>query len=361
MALNTFLGYVVRKMVYAIFVMFGVIVVSFFLFEVLPGDPARFLMGQRADAETIRVIRKELGLDYPLLVRFGALINDLSPISIHNNYDDESPIYIGKGSYKYVKIVSAGKYDIVVKVPYLRRSFVTRRPISDIFLELLPTTFLLTISSLLIASVLGIGLGIVAAVVRGTLLDNAIIFIATLGISGPSFFVALLFYMLGYYLDKEFNLNLLGPVFTIDDFGKEVVNLTNLILPSITLGIRPLTLIVQLMRNSMIETLSEDYIRTAYSKGLSRASVIFKHALINALNPVITAISNYFAGFMAGAIFIEYVFNLRGVGWESVEALNSYDMPLLMGFIIFTAFVFIFTSLVVDIIYAIIDPRIKLQ
>lgn len=359
--MKNFLVYLIRKFLYSFLILFGVIVVAFFLFQVLPGDPARFLTGQRADAETIRIIRKELGLDLPPYLQFLSFVNNLSPISLHNKKNHESSFFL-KSDYKYLKIMDIGdEYILILKIPYLGRSFVTRRPVTDIFAELIPTTLILAFAAMIITTIGGILLGILAFLVRGTFLDNLIIFLATLGISGPSFFMGLLFYILGVYLESTLKLKLLGPFFVIDDFGNEHFEIRHVFLPAITLGIRPLSLILQLMRSSMIEVFTEDYIRTAYAKGLPKFIVIFKHAFPNAINPIITTLSIYFAGFMAGAIFIEYVFNLRGLGWESVEALNAYDLPVIMAFIIFSSAVFILTALLIDIIYAIIDPRVRLK
>ena len=133
----------------------------------------------------------------------------------------------------------------------------------------------------------------------------------------------------------------------------------NIILPSVVLGIRPLAVIIQLLRSNLLEVLSEDYIRTAYAKGLSRNQVVFKHALKNSLNPVITAISGWFASLLAGSIFVEYIFGWKGLGKEIVEALNQLDIPVVMGAVLTIAFFFIIINIVVDLIYAYLDPRIK--
>jgi peptide/nickel transport system permease protein len=151
-----------------------------------------------------------------------------------------------------------------------------------------------------------------------------------------------------------------GSLYELDDFGDSYhIVWKNLILPSFVLGIRPLAVIIQLIRTNLLEVLSQDYIRTAYSKGLSRYQVIFKHGLKNSLNPVITAVSGWFASLLAGAIFVEYVFGWNGLGKEIVKALNQLDIPVVMGAVIVIAFLFIIINIVVDLIYVYLDPRIK--
>ena len=137
------------------------------------------------------------------------------------------------------------------------------------------------------------------------------------------------------------------------------LQLKNLILPAFTLGIRPLAVVTQLSRSSMLEVLNQDYIRTARAKGLKLSRIILKHALKNSLNPVITAISGWFASLMAGVIFVEYIFGWRGLGYVMVDALNNYDLPLVMGCVITIAVIFIFINIIVDIMYSILDPRIQ--
>lgn len=153
-----------------------------------------------------------------------------------------------------------------------------------------------------------------------------------------------------------------GSLYEVDDYGRgQFINLKNLILPALTLGIRPLSVIIQLSRSSMLEVLNMDYIRTASAKGLTKFVVIFKHALRNSLNPVVTVVSGWFASLLAGAVFVEYIFAWNGIGKEIVNALNSLDMPVVMGAVMLIASVFVLINIVVDIVYAIIDPRIRLS
>jgi peptide/nickel transport system permease protein len=153
-----------------------------------------------------------------------------------------------------------------------------------------------------------------------------------------------------------------GSLYSVDDYtGKEYLNLKNLILPAITLGIRPLAIVVSLTRSSLLDALSQDYIRTAEAKGLGSFAVVVKHGLRNSLNPVITAITGWFASLMAGAVFVEYVFDWKGIGVVIVDALEKYDLPVIMGSVLFISVILIFINILVDILYAILDPRVRLS
>ena len=191
-------------------------------------------------------------------------------------------------------------------------------------------------------------------------IDRFLQLISTLGMSVPSFFSAILFsWFFGYLLHDFTGLNMTGSLYELDNYGEENrLQWKNLILPSIVLGIRPLAVIIQLLRSNLLVVLSEDYIRTAYAKGLSRSQVVLKHGLKIALNPVITAISGWFASLLAGAIFVEFIFGWKGLGKELVEALNQLDIPVVMGAVLTIAFFFIIINIVVDFIYAYLDPKI---
>ena len=153
-----------------------------------------------------------------------------------------------------------------------------------------------------------------------------------------------------------------GSLYVVDDFGEHIyIQWRNLVLPAIVLGIRPLAVVIQLMRNSLLEVLNLDYIRTAKAKGLTNYQVIKNHALKNSLNPVITAISGWFASMLAGAVFVEYIFNWNGLGKEIVNALNTLDLPVIMGSVLVIASLFILINILVDIIYSWLDPRIRLK
>jgi len=226
----------------------------------------------------------------------------------------------------------------------------------------LPETAVLAFSSIIIASVLGILLGILAAIKFNSWYDKISLVLSVLGMAAPSFFVGLIIaWLFGYVLRDYTGLSPTGSLFEIDVWEGEKIQLKNLILPAITLGVRPLAIIVQLMRSSLLDVLSQDYIRTARAKGLSGYAIIFKHALKNALNPVITAISGWFAGLMAGAVFVEYIFNWKGIGYEVYEALSKNDLPVVMGSTLVFATIFVFTNMLVDILYGFLDPRVRIR
>jgi len=221
----------------------------------------------------------------------------------------------------------------------------------------------LAFTSIVFAIILGIVLGIVSALKKNSILDKSILFFSVLGMSVPSFFSSIIVaWFFAYLLHDYTGLNMTGSLYEVDDYGRgQYMNLNNLILPAFTLGIRPLSVIIQLSRNSMLEVLDMDYIRTATAKGLNRFIVVFKHALRNALNPVVTVVSGWFASLLAGAVFVEYIFAWNGIGKEIVDALNSLDMPVVMGSVMIIATVFVLINILVDVLYAIIDPRIRLN
>jgi peptide/nickel transport system permease protein len=203
---------------------------------------------------------------------------------------------------------------------------------------------------------------VLAAVKQNTWWDTSAIFTSVLGISAPSFFMGIVIaYVFGFVLTEYTGLHMTGSLFTVDPFEGRELQLKNLILPAITLGIRPLAIITQLTRSAMLDVLDQDYIRTAYAKGLSRRVVVFKHALRNALNPVITAITGWFAELLAGAFFVEYIFGWKGIGKITVDALEKLDFPIVMGSVLVTAAFFILINLLADILYGVVDPRIRLK
>lgn len=355
--------YITKKILYGILVLYGVVTVIFFLFNVLPGDPATIMLGQRANKEAIEAIHKDLGTDRPIMEQYALYINDLSPISIHNNINNQSSWFLNPDKYNWKPLLAFGKNkSIVVKLPYLRRSYITKRRVSDIITETLPETAVLAFTSIVIASIVGIFLGIISAIKRNTIYDRLSLVLAVLGMAAPSFFVGLIIaWLFGYVLGDYTGLSPTGSLYDIDVWDGEKLKLKNLILPSITLGIRPLAIVVQLMRSSLLDVMSQDYIRTAKAKGLTSYAVIIKHALKNALNPVVTAISGWFAGLMAGAVFVEYIFSWKGIGYEVFEALTKNDLPVVMGATIIFATIFVVTNIFVDIAYGVLDPRVRVK
>lgn len=327
----------------------------FFLFNVMPADPARLTMGQRSDLASIENARKELNLDKPIFTRYVLFLNDLSPIGLHRKADREK--------YHYVPLVRISpEREIGLKWPYAGRSYRTKREVSAVLGEALPGTIILAVAAMLMATIGGIFLGTIAALKKDTWLDTSAIAVSVAGISLPSFFAGLLIaYMFGYLLHEYTGLSMTGSLWEYDAFSGRRLALHNLILPALALGVRPLAIITQLTRSALLDALSQDYIRTAYAKGLSKAKVVFRHALPNALNPVITAVSGWFAELLAGSFFIEYIFNWKGIGKITVDALDKFDFPLVMGSVLLTSCIFIAVNLVTDLMYGWLDPRVKLS
>jgi len=355
--------YLLNKFLYSIITLFGVVTVIFFLFSVLPGDPAQMMLGQNDNSEQLINIKKKYAFDKPVSEQYLLYLNDLSPLSIHSkNIDDYT--FLVKNKYNHKTIFQTNSSVFVIKFPYLRTSFTKQgKNVSEIIKNTLPNTLILAISSIFIAIVIGILFGVISALNKDRFIDNFIQFISTVGMSVPSFFSAIIFaWVFGFILNEYTNLNMTGNIYELDDFGEEYIfKLKNLILPSIVLGIRPLAVISQLMRNELLDVLSQDYIRTARSKGLTEYQIIKFHALKNSLNPVITAISGWFASMLAGAVFVEYIFGWNGLGKEIVNALNTLDLPVIMGSVLVIAFMFITINNIVDFVYRLLDPRVKLN
>lgn len=403
----------------------------FAIFSINPGDPARMLLGQRVDEEALQAVNRELGLDLPIVHQYILYLNDISPVSIHNTADKNSRIYLDSQKYKTLVSVPLGSTSIAVKQPYLRRSYQSRKPVSEIISEALPGTALLAIVAICFALVVGVSIGVVTALYKDSFIDKFALFTAVLGMSTPSFFSAIIVSWLGGYLWAETmslpmlpivgllifalitwfgkgrkslmeafsaglkgmllglgvhtliwlffgissgglgsflfvsfpgtGLDMTGSMYGVDVFEGKFLALGNLILPVITLGIRPLAVVVQLTRNSMLDVLSQDYIRTARAKGLSQSRIVIKHALRNAMNPVITAVSGWFASMLAGAVFIEFVFNWKGLGLQVFQSLQTDDYPVVMGSVLVIAAIFVIINIFVDILYGWLDPRIRIK
>ncbi|MDR0419028.1 MAG: ABC transporter permease [Prevotellaceae bacterium] len=353
------LKYVVKKILYCLITLFGVVTLIFFLFSAGMGDPTQMKLGQRSSKEAAELVRKDLGLDKPLLVRYLAYLNDLIPLSLHGK-DESSAFYYDKQKYSGVSF-EVGSTVIALKLPYLRRSYQSQKKVASLIANVFPSTFVLALAAIIMASIFGIFFGAIAALSEDTFLDRSILVITALGMSTPSFFAALLIgWIFAFLLGNYTGLNLTGNLFELDDYGEGLhLQIKNLILPAVTLGIRPLSVIAQLTRGSLLDVLSQDYIRTAQAKGLSFGQAIRRHAMKNALNPVVTAISGWFASMLAGVIFVEYIFGYKGLGFLMVDGLNQLDMPVVMGCVILIAVVFVVVNLLADICYALLDPRVQ--
>lgn len=303
--------YLLRKILYTVLVLVGVVAVTFFIRP--PGDPARVLLGQRADEASVAAMREQLGLDRPLYEQMAI----------------------------YMKNLLSGD---------LGRSIATQRPVSETILERVPATAILALTSIAIATVLGILLGVTAAWRPNTWIDTLTMSTSLLGISLPAFVVGLLFVLVfGVALEWFPNSGYI-------DRGIEY-----LVLPMITLAIRPLSIIARVTRASMLDVLGQDYVRTARAKGLSSARVFLNHALRNALNPVITTVSAWFAGLLAGTYFIEFIFNWPGIGLAAFNAIEKLDYPMIQGTVLFTAVIFVVVNTLADVVYGLVDPKVRLS
>lgn len=358
------LRYTIKRLLYGLLVLLGVVTLVFFLFNILPGDPARMMLGQRADEESIKIINRDLGRDKPVSVQYINYLNDLLPISVHNNIDPDNFFYLDADKYApYTTLLKLGKNSVVLKAPYLRRSYQSKRKVSEIIATAFPQTALLAGVALTFALIVGVLLGVLSALYKDSWVDRLTLVLSTLGMSLPSFFVAILMaWLFAYVLADVTHLSMFGNLFTVDDYGTgEYLDLKNLILPALTLGVRPLATLTQLTKNSMIEALSQDYIRTAKAKGLPFRKVVFHHALRNAMNPVVTSASGWLAGLLAGAVFVEYVFDWKGMGIVIVDGLDKYDFPVVMGAILFICVLLIVINILTDILYGLLDPRVRIQ
>lgn len=345
--------YIFRKFIFLTLTIWGVISLLFLLFQLLP-DPTTLLQGQRSDLTTKKNMEEELGLNKPALIRYINYLNDLSPISIH---DIEKV-----NQLNYIKVVQINNKLLVLKSPYLGQSYQSKKPVIELLKEYFPGTLILASLSMGLAFGLGIILGSFSAIKQDSFLDQSIIGISTIGVSVPSFFSAIIIsWFFGFVIHDFTGLNMTGSWKDYIAGEGEKIMWLNLILPSLALGIRPLAVITQLTRSSMIEVLGSEYIRTAKAKGLNKFQIIKRHALKNALNPVITASSGWFASLLAGSFFVEYIFGWKGIGKLTVESLEKSDYPVVMGCVLLVASLFIIINTLVDISYKYLDPRVEIN
>ncbi len=408
------LTFFLRRFLYGLTVLFGVVTLVFFLFGLVP-DPSRELAGQTESEEVVEAIRKKFRLDLSLGERYVLFLNDLSPVGIYDR-NPESRKSIDDLTIGYTLIAERHEHVWVLKPPYLGRSFLSERSVSAILADALPGTFILALASIAFAMITGILLGIVSALNAGGAPDRLILLFSSVGMSGPSFFMAILIAWAGGYLWHEqvnFSVWLLaflalmvvcsrlvkftspkakktgwlvlasvcaalwvvfpssirlpgtglpmnGSLYEVDVWEGKKLALSHLILPALTLGIRPLAVVSQLLRNSMLEVMGQEYVRTARAKGLSERAVVMRHVLRNALNPVVTAASGWLASMLAGAVFVEFVFGYKGLGLEVFRSLEKNDLPVVMGAVIVIAAIFVVINTLTDVLYAWIDPRVRL-
>ncbi|MEA3284974.1 MAG: ABC transporter permease [Synergistota bacterium] len=303
--------YIMRRILYTIPVVWGVVTAVFILINVVPGDPAMIMMGQRGDPETLAKIRHDLGLDLPLHKQYMNFISQLI-----------------KGD--------------------LGTSYRTNEKVADAIKDRLGATARLAMWALLLGTVIGVGAGILSAVKQYSVFDYSAMIIAIAGVSAPVFWVGLLLLLVFAY-----------GLGWLPGAGYGDGSWRYLILPVITLGVRPGALTARLTRSCMLEVLNQDYIRTAKAKGLAGNVVVMKHALKNAMIPVVTIVGTQIASLLSGAVLTETIFAWPGIGRLSVEALIARDFPMIRGTVIFMALIFLVANLIVDISYGFFDPRIR--
>ena len=342
--------------------LWGVATIVFLLFSVLPGDPAQMMLGQNANSEELILIQQKFGFDQPVFKQYTSYLNDLSPISIHPQTHDFNGL--STNQYSYTSIFNIGERVLVLKWPYLRESFQKSGvQVSQVIQDTLPNTAILAMAALLIAICFGILFGILSAIFVHSPIDRILQLVSMMGMSLPSFFSAILVaWIFGFLLHEYTSLDMTGSLYVLYDLGESYhIAWKNLVLPAFVLGIRPLAVVTQLMRNALLDEWNRAYVKTARAKGLSMSVIIWKHILKNALNPVITALSGWFASMLAGAVFVEYIFGWNGIGKEIVNALNVLDVPVLMGLVLTVSFLFIMINQVVDLLYAYLDPKVQLN
>ncbi|HHG85181.1 MAG TPA: ABC transporter permease, partial [Bacteroidetes bacterium] len=337
------LAFLFKRLLSGFLVIWGIVTLLYIIFH-LQGNPAEMMVGENSDAETKAAVERAYHLDQPAFVQYLYYLNDLSPLGLLDHNDPDL------AAQSFVRLFPTSETGfIALKSPWLRRSFQSNKRVSELLAEKLPGTAILALSAMLLACLLGIPLGVLSALKKEQWSDRLITFVTLLGISAPSFFIAVIIIRIfAVNLGDWTQLNISGYMFEERIFEPGFnIHWKNLILPAFALGVRPLSIITQLTRSSMIEVLSSDYIRTARAKGLKERFIVFRHALRNALNPVVTSISGWFASLLAGAFFIETIFDWQGLGKLTIDALSANDYPVILGAAILIGFIFVVINLLV--------------
>ena len=334
------MGFVIRKIGVLLVSLIGVITLISLIIYMAPVDPAKIQFGQREDPEALSRLKQQYYMDKPFLVQVYRYLEDLSPVQfIHPGQEERLK------SYHYVSVWESGSWQLILKYPFLRRSYVSGELVSDLLFETMPSTLILGCAAMMIAVMLGIFLGALAAFYENGWQDQLIVSFTTFLYAIPAYISAILFAMIfGYLLSAWTHLPMQGSLVGLDDYGNEVLDLKKLILPSLALGLRPIAMICQMTRSALLQVLKEPYIRMASALGLGPARIFLRHAFPNALNPIITTISSWLASLLTGAFFVEYVFNYRGMGDLTIQALNQFDVPVVLGCCVLIVTIFIFIN-----------------
>ena len=318
-------------------VLLGVSIVVFFMVRAIPGDPAQLLLGQQATEEQVQQVRQNMGLDKPVIVQYGIFLAD----AVRGDLGD---------------------------------SIVTGRPVTTELLARLPATLELTAFAMLVAILVGVPVGVISAVKQYSLLDKFTSVLALVGISMPIFWLAMILIVIffvnlgwlpfpgrlstGYAVTSITGLVLVDSLLTLN-FAAFWDGLKHLILPAIALGTIPMAVIMRMTRSSMLEVMGEDYVRTARAKGVVPWRVIFKHALRNAMLPTVTVIGLQAGLLMGGAVITETIFSWPGVGQIAAESVYRRDYAMVQGVVLYGAALFVLVNLVVDVLYGVLDPRVR--
>ena len=313
-------------------VVWGSFTLVFLMFTAVP-DPARQLAGQQADPQVIAELRAQFGLDLPVHQRYFRWLSDLLPVG---------PSEDGWG----------------LRWPSLGQSYVRPEGVGTLLLSAFPATLLLAGSAMILALMLGIPLGLMAARRPGSLMDRVLVGGSVLGMSAPSFFMAVLVgYLFAVRWGHWTGLSLTGSLWDLDAEGSRMVAWRNLMLPALTLGMRPLTVLAQLTRGAALDVLAAPHVRTARAFGATDNEVIRRHVFRNAMNPVLTSASGWLAQLLAGAVFVEFVFGWRGLGFLLFDALEQQDLPVVMGGVMLVSLMFVLVNALTDRAYRWLDPR----
>lgn len=312
------LQYIIKRLLLAIPILVAVVTLVFFVVRMAPGDPAQVILGDSASQESLTALRTELGLDRPILVQYGEFL-----------------FSIIKGD--------------------LGDSIIRKQSINSMIAEVLPYTIELTLAGVLVGVILGLPLGVFSAVFRNSAADYGVRIMSLLGLSFPAFYSGILLLLafavyLGWF-----------PVISDPDMGNMGERLYMLVLPAMNLGLIMMAYVVRSARSSLLETLGEDYIRTAKAKGLPGFIILYKHALKNALIPVITIVGLYLGVLVGNSVLTEIVFNRPGLGKLILSALDERDYSLLQGLMVIYAFIIVLVNLITDLTYGLVDPRIRKQ
>jgi len=332
-------NYIIKRLLALIPILIGVAVIVFLIVHLIPGDPAQTMLGERASDQALEKLREDMGLNDPLPVQF----------------------------WRYVKDLLRGD---------LGRSIMSNNPVSQELSQRFPATLELSFFAIIFAVFVGVPAGIFASINQNSWFDNLSMLIALMGVSMPIFWLGLMFIWLfavelGWFppssrIGVGLEFTPMTNLYVIDsiiqwNFAALKDVLHHLFLPAVALGTIPMAIIARMTRSSMLEVLKKDYIRTAYAKGLKRKMVIFKHALKNAMVPIITVVGLQFGVLLGGAVMTETIFSWPGLGKYLVDAIYARDFPIVQGGILFFAGVFVIVNLIVDLSYALVDPRIQYE